>query len=453
MENTESQRRFWSDEAERAVLGGILINNDVIEDVVAMLDAQDFYKDAHRKIFRSMLQLHKSNQAIDYLTLEDQLKKHEQYEEVGGASYITDLSDKTPSSANVIYYATMVKEKADIRQDVEFAHRTLHELNTGQISHQQYRILWSEHMEATHPICISRRNIVCVPRPELTEMDIPKREPILEPWLREKDLAMVYGFRGAGKSWVSFGIAVAASSGGQFLNWKANRSHNVLLVDGEMPLELVQSRLSTTERAIHATATGKLRIITPDIQQAFLPNLAEREGQRLLDEHLADTELVVFDNLSTLFRGVTENEAEGWQAIQDWLLLLRHRGTAVVLVHHAGKSGQQRGTSRREDVLDTVISLKRPPNYHPSEGAKFEVHYEKARSAYGSSLTPVIAQMSENGNGPQWTYTTLEVAEQDTVIEMAREGYQQAEIARETGRHKSQISRWIKKAKEEGRIK
>jgi putative DNA primase/helicase len=59
-------------------------------------------------------------------------------------------------------------------------------------------------------------------------------------------------------------------------------------------------------------------------------------------------------------------------------LQLRRAGKSVILIHHAGKSGRQRGTSRKEDVLDTIISLRRPPDYSPDQGARFEVYYEKS---------------------------------------------------------------------------
>ena len=66
--------------------------------------------------------------------------------------------------------------------------------------------------------------------------------------------------------------------------------------------------------------------------------------------------------------------------MQTWLLTLRRQGLAVLLVHHAGVNGRQRGTSRREDALDTVIALRRPEDYSPEEGARFEIHFEKLRN-------------------------------------------------------------------------
>jgi putative DNA primase/helicase len=73
---------------------------------------------------------------------------------------------------------------------------------------------------------------------------------------------------------------------------------------------------------------------------------------------LDDVELLVLDNLSSLTAVIRDNDAESWNPIQEWLLRLRRRGTSVLIVHHAGKGGEQRGTSRREDVLDTSISLR-----------------------------------------------------------------------------------------------
>jgi hypothetical protein len=85
---------------------------------------------------------------------------------------------------------------------------------------------------------------------------------------------------------------------------------------------------------------------------------------------LNDFDLIVLDNLSTLVRSGRENESESWLPVQEWALQLRKRGKSILFVHHAGKTGQQRGTSKKEDVLDTVISLKRPKDYSPNSSRK-----------------------------------------------------------------------------------
>jgi len=66
-----------------------------------------------------------------------------------------------------------------------------------------------------------------------------------------------------------------------------------------------------------------------------------------------------------------------------WALAMGRAGKSVLFVHHSGKGGGQRGTSRKEDVLDTVIALRRPTDYAPEQGARFEIHFEKARGLFG----------------------------------------------------------------------
>lgn len=131
-------------------------------------------------------------------------------------------------------------------------------------------------------------------------------------------------------------------------------------------------------------ANGFLRLLNPDLIDGPMPDISSTEGQAVIEPHLAETEFVVIDNLSTLCRSGRENESGSWGPVQGWLLDLRRRGITVLVVHHSGKNGGQRGTSRREDVLDLVLNLRRPQDYSSEDGAKFEVHVEKGRSIFGS---------------------------------------------------------------------
>jgi putative DNA primase/helicase len=120
----------------------------------------------------------------------------------------------------------------------------------------------------------------------------------------------------------------------------------------------------------------------------------------------------VLDNLSTLFANGSESASDAWGPMQNWLLKLRRRGVSVLFVHHTGTNGRQRGTSRREDVLDTVIALRRPENYSPDQGARFEVHFEKLRHRVGEFGQPFEASAeavsSEDGrSGIAWASREL----------------------------------------------
>jgi replicative DNA helicase len=102
-------------EAERSVLGAILIHNEAFNHAAEVLEPRDFFRDAHRRIFEKMVQLNERNEAIDLVTLKEALNRSRELDEVGGPAYITALVDGLPRATNVEYYARIVKEKATLR--------------------------------------------------------------------------------------------------------------------------------------------------------------------------------------------------------------------------------------------------------------------------------------------------------------------------------------------------
>ena len=106
-------------EAEQSVLGGILIENEAINRVTEILDADDFYRDAHRKIFNALINLSERDEPADLITLTNELRKADQLDSIGGASYLTSLIDSVPTAANIEYYAKIVKEKAILRKLIQ----------------------------------------------------------------------------------------------------------------------------------------------------------------------------------------------------------------------------------------------------------------------------------------------------------------------------------------------
>jgi len=102
-------------EAEQCVLGAIMLENEALASVIEDLRSEDFYKEAHKKIYTAMLDLYEKNEPIDLITLTEQLKKKEELETIGGASYLSQLVGMVPSAANARYHAKIVKEKAILR--------------------------------------------------------------------------------------------------------------------------------------------------------------------------------------------------------------------------------------------------------------------------------------------------------------------------------------------------
>jgi len=103
-------------EAEMAVLGAMLLDNEVVADVFEQLNADSFYRDTHRTIFEAIAALLQENSPVDTITLTDQLRKQQALEAVGGPSYLTELVGSIPTAANTLHYARIVKEKSTLRQ-------------------------------------------------------------------------------------------------------------------------------------------------------------------------------------------------------------------------------------------------------------------------------------------------------------------------------------------------
>ncbi|PIU42271.1 MAG: replicative DNA helicase [Candidatus Omnitrophica bacterium CG07_land_8_20_14_0_80_42_15] len=134
VENTEKIPP-QSTEAETAVLGSMLIEEEAIAKAIELLDENCFYKDANKKIFSSILSLYEERKAVDLITLIDKLKKDNILDEIGGSSYLTSLTTAVPTAANITHYAKIVKEKSLLRNLINTATQIVTESyeNQGEI--------------------------------------------------------------------------------------------------------------------------------------------------------------------------------------------------------------------------------------------------------------------------------------------------------------------------------
>ncbi len=106
-------------EAEQSVLGGILIENFSINKVVEVLKPDDFYREAHRKIYKALIDLSERDEPADLITLTNELRNNDHLDSIGGASYVASLIDSVPTAANIEYYAKIVKEKSILRKLIQ----------------------------------------------------------------------------------------------------------------------------------------------------------------------------------------------------------------------------------------------------------------------------------------------------------------------------------------------
>jgi len=275
---------------------------------------------------------------------------------------------------------------------------------------------------------------------DFMKLDLPPRNCLMSPWLPEKSLAMIYAPRGAGKTYFAQGIAAALVTGTDFLSgrWVTDHPASVLIIDGEMPEEELQRRFKERYGEDFKPAVS-FRLYSIDRLQTT-PNFFDPTVQERMVQFVQDIDVLILDSKATLFRGRDENDANGWSAGQDFLMRLRSMGKTVILIHHAGKSGSQRGTSALEDVMDTVIKLSKPTGADSKDGTRLEVSFEKHRGFHGEDTIPFIATLPPNGN---WQQSTIEQHKSASAKRLHNEGLTQQEIAERLEVNQGTVSRWL----------
>ena|SRR3989454_4694072 len=210
--------------------------------------------------------------------------------------------------------------------------------------------------------------------------------------LYEASLNQLFATRGLGKSIVTNALLKCLIGGKDFLRLKSAGGLNVLLVDAELPPIQLQERLK------EFGDMGQLKILSPYLMpdpKAF-PNLSQAEGQQRFTERIAglDAQVIIFDTLTRCFRFDT-NDPDAWLRVNDFLTDLRAQGYCVLLVHHEGKNGTQRGRTDGDDNLDVSIQLEKPYGWQPGDGLAFKWKYSKVR--HGGHLPDFEASYEAEG--------------------------------------------------------
>ncbi len=164
-------------EAERSVLGAILVHNDAFNLAAQVIDSRDFYRDAHRRIFDKMVMLNERNQAIDFVTLKEELSRAGEIDEVGGPAYVASLADGVPRATNVEYYARIVKEKATLRNLIFAANKIL---TNAYEADQESDLILDEAESAIFGVADDRLKAGFVPMRQLVHESFPKIEQLFE---------------------------------------------------------------------------------------------------------------------------------------------------------------------------------------------------------------------------------------------------------------------------------
>ncbi|MCC7179036.1 MAG: AAA family ATPase [Acidobacteria bacterium] len=236
---------------------------------------------------------------------------------------------------------------------------------------------------------------------DLSAHRFPPRRTLLTradtPILRAGQLMQIFGERGTGKTLFAQSLALVAAGAGHVCGITAPTPCRVLNVDGEMASEDIKDRFDLLTERLGVPLSAPLTLVAADWQTAYLPRLDTQVGQDLIEPFIEAHDLIILDNRSCLFDPEGEKDPTAWQPAQDWLLSLRRRGKAVILVHHANRQGGARGHSKTEDVLDVVLKLARPDDYVADQGARFTASFDKARGVHGAAVAPFTAHLTLDG--------------------------------------------------------
>lgn len=263
--------------------------------------------------------------------------------------------------------------------------------------------------------------------------------------IRRGQLGLVFGWRGTGKSTFMLALALAMATGVEFLGFSAKRAAKVVLLDGEMDLHSMQSRVRTVQTSLNVELTDNLKIMSPELFAGVMPKLTTPEGQQEIDKALGeDWDVLIIDNYSSFSSG--REDADAWAPWLPWLLRHKRAGRTVIIVHHTGKNGTQRGASNHEDQMDFVMSLRPPKVASEDDALKFVLSWTKSRHLPPSHTKPfqVAFRQTEAGHFSWIKSNEIDANPQlSEAIRMKAEGKSITDIAKDLGKDKSTISRWL----------
>lgn len=347
-------------EAERAILGAVVLDNAALAVAVKAINSGDFFHTHHQLIFRHMLRLADSGTAIELLTLSESLHQEHTIETAGGDAYLASLADGMPKVSNVEHYAKIVKEKARLREIIRTTHDLQQQAWAKDGSSVQIFADLAEFLKMSsngH----GDNSLIALDVLDFLQLKLDPIDFVIEPILPVSNSGMIFAPTGVGKTYVMLYMAYCVAIGAPTcFVWDIPHARPVTYIDGEMDQLTLQERLTEIVKSFLPVTPqpGYLKIITPDQQPKYPPRINTKEGRARIEEHLQPGGFGILDNIVTLCPGGDEKESEDWSVIQEWILYLRRNRISLFMVQHAGKSGDQIGTSKKEIQLSCNIKLR-----------------------------------------------------------------------------------------------
>ncbi len=327
-------------QAEQGVLGSVLLDNSVLPAVLSTLRAEDFYRAAHQTVYRAILALHDKVQAIDTITLADELTRRDELDAAGGIEYIAELVNNTPHSANAEHYRDIVAERADRRSLLGMLDKACRDSLSNQAT---ANVVIDEVMAGFSEI----RNRATSSRLSVTTClaDIEPRD--LEwLWLNRVPLGCLTTFAGPGglgKSLVTLDMAARITTGKPFPDTpdEPNPVGSVILLATEDPLDTV-----IVPRLIQAGADrSRIRTLSPEVMGRFTLNDVETLGRAVAET--PDVRLIIIDPPTALTGGIDDHKNAPLRGLLRPLeMFATQHNVAILFITHISKNASTRAADK-----------------------------------------------------------------------------------------------------------
>jgi hypothetical protein len=403
-------------EAERAILGGIMVENSALESVADKLIPDYFFHVNHKKIYDAILSLHEDEKPMDEITVIEWLSQAKTLEIAGGAPYVSGLTDGRPKIPNLTHYADIVQGKARLRKLIK---------ETDFIQKRAFDGSWDmEHLEEELKSALESTAAI-VPNGngnghlgsslmDFLKMEFPPQEHLIEGLIPRGASVMIVALPHRMKSFFTTGLALAATVATDKAMGKleVKRPIKTMLVQVEDPEEVVQKRIrdfiSTTQ--FMNCDPGNVWVVKRKDFTGFTPQWCKKLVKQAL-EFKAD--LIVLDVLRRIFEGHGDlNSPTDTSKFLEMIDAIRDvTGAAVVLVHHENKKDADlmnaaAGSYNFPGWANVMIQFKRKTMTGNVSHVEIEVDNKLGASAEPmrmildlASPWPVVLQALEDGDG------------------------------------------------------
>lgn len=233
--------------------------------------------------------------------------------------------------------------------------------------------------------------------PQLPTIQINRPEHIIFPFFREAECVLIYAQRGVGKTWFALTLASGVSEGEWMFGmpiWYAPRPREVLYIDGEMSAPDLAERMATI-----GSNRPHLHFLNPELSglERGIDLYTDVDQAKILDYAIKhQIEVIVVDNLATLYHCPKPNDSENWRQYDKFILDCRRNGIATILIDHCGKNNDSgaAGSYAKQNIVNHCIQLDAEAAAG-GEGARFWVNFQKSRSCYGTAILPILLSVRD----------------------------------------------------------